>query len=265
MQDGTKQGDYCKLIQSLLPKKNYVLHYRNLQYYIKHGFVVDEIHIGLKFHQSDWMKLFIDTNTLLRAQATDEVSKSLFKLMNNSVYGKTVENVRERFKLDFVGNIRQAQRLISLPTYSRFHIIRKDLITVQRNKTSIHFDKPIYVGVAVLDISKLLMYEFHYEYMKPLYGDRARLCFTDTDSFLYKIETNKAYEDMMQPENRERFDWSDFPSTHRVFTGMSDLQIQEMKSMNKKVSFLSLSLSLTHRILSFPATISETTYSCHYV
>ena len=120
MQDGKKQGDYCKLIQSLLPKKKYVLHYRNLQYYIKYVFVVDEIHIGLKFHQSDWIKLFIDTNTFLRAQATDEVSKSLFKLMNNSVYGKTVENVRERFKLDFVGNIRQAQRLILLPTYSRF-------------------------------------------------------------------------------------------------------------------------------------------------
>ena len=147
-----------------------------------------------------------------------------------------MQNVRKEGKMDFVGCTRRAQRLIAHPGYERFSIIRDDLIAITRRKTSIYFDKPIYVGSSVLDISKLLMYEFHYDFIKKVFpGDKSLLCFTDTDSFLYQLTTNDVFEVFMNENHRDKFDWSGYSESHPAFNGMSKDEVIELKKRNKKV------------------------------
>ena len=145
-----------------------------------------------------------------------------------------MQNVRKQKVLDFVASRARAMKLCGKPTYKSFNVIREDLVTVERTKTTIHFNKPIYVGFTVLDVSKVLMYEFHYDHMKNIYpGDRSRLCFTDTDSFIYLIKTEDIYADMLQ--HRMKYDWSGYPDSHPVFAGMSADEVAALKLVNKKV------------------------------
>jgi hypothetical protein len=143
------------------------------------------------------MASYIDKNTNLRMKSKDEFSKNFFKLMNNSVYGKTLENVRgySNYK---VCNDDQFMNQVKRPTYKGYTKISDNLIITDNNKEKIQFNKPIFLGCAVLDLSKYLMFDFLYNYIKPKYGDNARLCFTDTDSLFLEIKTNDVYKDIEQ-------------------------------------------------------------------
>ena len=153
------------------------------------------------------------------------------------ILGKTMQNVRKQKVLDFVSSRARAMKLCGKPTYKTFNIIREDLITVERTKTTIHFNKPIYVGFTVLDVSKVLMYKFHYDHMKTIYpGDRSQLCFTDTDSFIYEVRTEDIYADMLA--HRKKYDWSGYPDSHAVFAGMNNEERTALKLSNKKVKML---------------------------
>jgi hypothetical protein len=150
---------------------------------------------------------YIEKNTRLRMKSKDEFSKNFFKLMNNSVYGKTLENVRgySNYK---VCNEEQFTDQVKKPTYKGYTKISDNLIITNNNKEKIQFNKPIFLGCAVLDLSKYLMYDFLYNYIKPKYGNNARLCFSDTDSLFMEIKTNDVYKDMEKDKNR--FDLSDY-------------------------------------------------------
>ena len=223
-----------KLIPNLLPKKNYVVHYRTLKQYIQQGLIVTKVHRALTFNQAPWLKKYIDFNTMQRAKATSEFEKSFFKLLNNSVFGKTIQNVRKERKIDIVDTEKKALKLIAQSSFKNVTRFRSDLIAVERRKTSIMFNKPIYIGFSVLELSKELMYNFHYNNIKKQYpGQLSQLCFTDTDSFLYKIQTKNIYIDMIK--NSEHFDFSDYPNSHSCFTGMSLNAIEKLKLKNKKV------------------------------
>ena len=171
-----------KLICSLLPKRNYVLHYKNLKQYLKEGMILKKVHRGIKFYQSPWMEAYIRKNTDLRKLATSSFEKDFFKLMNNSVFGKTIENIRKRQNVKIVDNRKLANKLSSKPNFERVTIFDENLIAVHMKKTEVYFNKPIYVGQVILDLSKTLMFDFHYNYIKNKYGDKAELLFTDTDS-----------------------------------------------------------------------------------
>ena len=112
---------------------------------LNHELVLKEVHRVIQFNQKDWLKPYIDMNTELRKKAKNDFEKEFFKLMNNSVFGKKMENVR---------------------------------------KQKVKVNKSIHLGMSILDISKMLMYEFWYDYLKPKYGDKVKLCYTDTDSFI---------------------------------------------------------------------------------
>ena len=94
-----KTGGINKLVPNLIPKKNYGVHYKNLQYYLSQGLILKKVHRILEFKQSDWMKPYIDFNTQKMKEATNEADKNLFKLLSNAVYGKTMENIRKRIKI----------------------------------------------------------------------------------------------------------------------------------------------------------------------
>ena len=171
-----------KLIPNLGNKKKYVLHYENLKQYLSLGLKLVEIHRGIKLKESPWLKKYIDLNTDLRTKAKNDFEKDFFKLMNNSVFGKTMENIRNRVDIKLVNNKKQAEKLSAKPNFKHCNIFNEKLIPIHMKKTKLTFNKPVYLGMCILDLSKTLMYEFHYNYIKKKYGDKPKLLFTDTDS-----------------------------------------------------------------------------------
>ena len=212
-----------KLISHFLTRKNYVVHYRNLRQYLELGMKLTAVHRGISFNQSSWMEPYIKKNTELRQKASNNCDKDFFKLMNNSVFGKTIENIRKRQNIFLVDNRKRAKRLVNRPDFERATIFDKNLIAVHMKKTEVYFNKPVYVGQSILDLSKTLMFDFHYNYIKNKYKDhQAELVFTDTDSLLYHIRTDDFYKDI-SCDIQDKFDTSDYPLNHQsgIPTGLN--------------------------------------------
>ena len=216
-----------KLIPTLSNKKNYVLHYRNLQLYLSLGLKVDKIHRVLEFKQSPWLKQYIDFNTEKRKSAKNDFEKDFFKLMNNSVFGKTMENIRKRVDVRLVTDKNKLLKLASKPTYVSSKIFNENLVAVHKIKETLTLNRPAYVGMCILDLSKTLMYDFHYNYIKDKYGDKARLLFTDTDSLTYEIEADDVYQDFWN--DKDKFDNSDYPESSPYFNKTNKKVIGKFK------------------------------------
>ena len=202
-----------KLIPNLRNKNNYVIHYKNLMQCLRLGMKLKKIHRGIKFIETAWLKPYIDKNTNLRAQAKNNFEKDFFKLMNNSVFGKTMENIRNRVNVKLVNTGEKFKKLVAKPNYESRKIFNENLVSVHMKKTSLTMNKPVYLGMCILDLSKTVMYDFHYKYIKTKYGNKAKLLFTDTDSFLYEIQTEDFYKDI-SGDVKNRFDTSNYPENH---------------------------------------------------
>ena len=161
-----KVDDVKKLILNLGNKTKYVLHYRNLQLYLSLGMKLTKIHRVLRFKQSDWMKKYIDFNTEKRKNAANDFEKDFFKLMINSVYGKTMENLRKRINVRLVNNAEDFLKYTSKPTYITHKIFGKNYAAIHEIKPVLILSKPIYIGFNVLELSKWLTYDFHYNFIK---------------------------------------------------------------------------------------------------
>ena len=204
-----KVAEGCeKLIPNLQNKEKYVVHLATLQFYIRHGLRVTCVHRAVSYKQKAWMTEFINYNTAQRTKAVHDHEKDFYKLMNNSVFGKTMEDVRGRACI----KVRTKESLflkdIADPAFKSFKIFTEKLVACEKLKTSIKLDKPVYVGQAILDLSKMHMYSFWYDYMKPKYGDRVKLLATDTDSILCEVTTPDLYKDMEL--DRNLFDRSEY-------------------------------------------------------
>ena len=187
-----------KLILNVMGKKKYVLHMSALKFYLQHGLKLKKVHRVISFNQSDFLKPFIKFNTEKRKQAKNDFEKDLFKLMNNSVYGKTMENVRKHIDFELVDNPIRFQKLVNTPTYKNRHIVNENLVGVEKEKHTVELNKPIYMGMAILDHSKIHMYSFYYDVLKPKYNDDIKLVYTDTDSYVIKVDTDDLYEDFKE-------------------------------------------------------------------
>lgn len=183
--ENVKVGKVEKLIPNLNDKTNYMVHHETLKFYLDHGLELIRIHRGIAFEEPDWMKPHIDLNTSLRAKATNDFEKDNFKPMNNAVFEKTMENVRNRVDVKLVTNEKQARKLICKPNFQHHNIFCEHLAAIHLKRTHVLLDKPIIIGQAILDLSKILMYKFHYDYVKQMYGVKAKLLFTD--SLMYGI------------------------------------------------------------------------------
>ena len=209
-------GKVEKLIPNLRDKEKYVLHYRNLQLYLKLGMKLKKIHRALEFSQSNWLEPYITFNTKKREGAKNSFEKDFFKWMNNSVFGKTMENLRKRCNIQLVTDPREMERLAARPTYVSHKIFHENLVAVNSKQTKLVLNKPSYVGMTILDLSKTFMYDFHYNYIKKKYpGEKSKLLFTDTDSLTYRIKTEDIYHDLFA--DRELFDNSDYPPNSEFY------------------------------------------------
>ncbi|EZA60792.1 hypothetical protein X777_13726 [Ooceraea biroi] len=190
-----------------------------------HGLRVARIHRALEFAQSAWLRDYIELNTAFRTRATNDFEKNLYKLMNNAVFGKTMENVRNRVdvKLTEPHSTGRHTWACAFWTSRRRASTSSTTTTWPRCTVTSVGSTPIYVGMCILDISKTRLYEFHYDYMAPLYGDKCRIMYTDTDSLIYRIECEDAYADMRR--DIARFDTSDYPAYNAY----------DMPQRNKKV------------------------------
>ena len=256
-----------KLVLNLQPKIRYVLHYRNLQLYLSLGLRLSKVHKVLKFSQSPWMASYIHKNTELRTKATNDFSKDFFKLMNNAVshswispfslfqisaefvncparllldwvsfsvslvqvFGKTMENVRKRVNVKIVRSDEEEKilKFVAKPTFTRQEIFNPFLVGIQNHKEKVLLNKPIYVGMSVLDLSKHLMYDFYYNHLKKLYTHNIRLLYTDTDSVIIHVTTEDIYADMMK--HADLYDTSNYSPDHQLFSDTNKKVIGKFK------------------------------------
>ena len=241
-----------KLVETLLDKKNYICHYENLKFYVKHGLKVTTLHRAVKFQQSKWLGTYIAKNTVMRKSAANDFEKNFYKLMSNACFGKTMENLRRRSTLKFVSTETQAEAFIQRAIFKSFKIISKNLVTVSLKPSSVVWNKPTPVGASILDLSKLSLYKFHYEEMLPRYGaDRLKVVYKDTDSLLYRIKTEDLYKDMAT--FKHLLDLSDYPADHFLHD-----------KTNKKVP-LTMTDELNGKVLKDVVCLRAKLYSIDYV
>ena len=190
-------------------KKGCVVHIKALNQALRHGLKLKKVHGVIEFQKSKWMKAYIMLNTRLRKDAKNEFEKDFFKLMNNSVFGKTMENIRNHKDMKLVTSEQKYLKYVMKLNFKYGHPFSKELFAVEMGKKEITMKKPVYLGQAILDLSKTLMHEFHYNYMRPKYGSKVKLCYMDNGSFVYEIETKDFYRGI--PNDAEkRFDTSGY-------------------------------------------------------
>ena len=221
-----------KLIPNLFNKTKYVLHYRNLQLYVNLGLKVKKIHRVLQFNQSPYLEDYIMFNTNMRTKTKLDYEKDLFKLFNNAIFGKTMENVEHRIDVRFVNSENKFLKQVNKPYYKGHKIFSNNLAAIHLNKTNINYDKPVICGFSILELSKNHMYNFHYNIMKKKYGDNIKLLATDTDSLIYEIKTDDMYEDIKNIN--QYFDCSEYPENHKCYDETNKKVIGKFKDEASK-------------------------------
>lgn len=197
------------LIQTLNNKNKYIIHYKTLLLYIQLGLKVDKIYRAVKFEQTNFMADYIDMNTELRNKADNGFEKDLYKLLNNSVYGKTFENVLNYSNVEFVQDEKQFKKQTNNILFKDFIIINNELSLIESYSNKCIMNKPIYLGACITDYAKYQMFNFHYNVALPYWGfDNIQLLMTDTDSLVYHIKTNDIYKDLGELNKRGLMDTS---------------------------------------------------------
>ena len=256
--NSVKQPNYKpteKLMCDLTNKYNYMMHYRMFKFYTNLGMKVTKIHTIYRFKQSLWLEKYINHNTQKRAKAKTNFEKDLYKLMNNAFFGKTMENVRDRTNLEFIPHtnidqIIKRQSKLSFKGivnhYSEFSVYKFD-------KEKVIFDKPIYLGFSVLELSKLLMYEFYYHKLQPYYSSRSdasvKLHYMDTDSFILSIKTGDLINDLEY--FKDDFDFSELDPSHELYNSVNKKVIGKMKIETSPIIELDNFVALRSKSYSF--------------
>ena len=181
-------------------QKIHIIQITALKQALNHSLKLKKVHRVIKLNQRAWLKPYVDMNTKLRIKTNNEFEKKKFKLMVNSVFGKTMENLRKHRDIKLVTTDEKRNKLVSEPNYHTTKRFSENLLAIEMKKTKVKMNKPVYLGI--LDISKTFMYKFWYKYTKPKYGDRVKLCYTDTDSIITYIMSEDFYGDIADDVER---------------------------------------------------------------
>ena len=208
-----------KLVCNLHDKKKYLVHISILKQALNHGLKLKKVHRVIGFNQEAWLKKYIDMNTELRKKTSNDFEKDFFKLMNNAVFGKTMENVRKHGDIKLVETDHKRNKLVSEPNYHTLNLISESLSIIEMKKVKVKMNKPIYLGLSIL---------FWYDYMKKKYGDMVKLCYMDTDSLIMNIKTKDFYKDIAR-DVEERFNTSNYDVDRPLLKGKNKKVIGLMK------------------------------------
>ena len=203
-------GRVEKLIANLYYKKRYVIHIRGLDQALKHGLVLEHIHRAIEFKQSAWMKEYIDFNTKLRTA------------------GATMENIRKHRNIKLITNREAYLKVVMKPNFKSGTLFCENLMGYKMEKIKVVMNKLVYLRQAILDLSKIVMYGFHYDYMKQKYPEGLTLCYMDMDSLIYNIETDDFYKDIAE-DVKDRFDTSGYNPNWPLLVGLNKKEIGLMK------------------------------------
>ena len=241
-----------KLICDWSDKKNYLIHYRMLKFYIRHGMVVDKVHNIISFKQSKWLEKYISFNTQKRNKAKNDFEKVFYKLLNNAFYGKTMENVRNRLKIKFIKKdddkeiIKQQSKLIFNGIHKSYE--NCDSYTFKQNE--VLMDKPLYLGFSVLELSKLLMYETYYDKLQPYFRqENIQLHYMDTDSFVLSVNTKDIIKDLKNLE--DIFDFSKLDKNIELFSNKNKKVIGKFKIETPKNFWIDEFVCLRSKMYAF--------------
>lgn len=246
--------DITKLCCSLEDRKEYVVHYRMLKLALSLGFELTKVHKCLTYKQKPFLKEYIDLNTALRTKAKSDFEKDFYKLMNNSVFGKTMENVRNRIDFKLIASEEKANRLKNVNTFTIFN---DDLVGVHIQKQKVKMNKPIYIGHCVLDDSKYTMIDFHYNFMKKKFKN-IELCFSDTDSVCYHIKNDNVYD--VIKDNINYFDLSNYPENHKLFDTTNKKVVNKFK--NESIAEIKEFVGLRSKLYSYITNDDEEHKKC---
>ena len=206
-----------KLVRNLHDKKKYVVHISILKQALDHGLKLKKVHRVIEFNQEAWLKKYIDMNTELRKKASNDFEKDFFKLMNNAIFGKIMENVRKHRDIKLVKTDHKRNKLVSEPNYHTMKLISENLSIIEMKKVKVKMKTPIYLGLSILEI-----------YIKKKHGDMVKLCYVDTDSLIMNIKTKDFYKDIAQ-HVEERFDTSNYDVDRPLPKGKNKKVIGLMK------------------------------------
>ncbi|GFY01043.1 c2H2-type domain-containing protein [Trichonephila clavipes] len=202
-----------KLAPNFYPKTHYIVHYLTLQFHLKQGLKLTKIHRILMFSQKPWLREYIAFNNSKRLSCNTQSEKLFFKKLNNSFYGKCLQNVRKRVNVKGALTIEDCKKYLASPALDYFEPLNESLTLCKMKQTDLRLDKPIYIGFTVLEISKLRLYELYFSYFKKFYDSKCALLYTDTDSLYMNIETPNVYDDI-QHNFTEIMDLSNFENSH---------------------------------------------------
>ena len=219
-----------KLICDWSDKKNYLIHYRMLKFFIRHGMIIDKIHNIISFRQNRWLEKYKSFITQKRNKAKNNFEKDFYKLLNNAFYGKTMENVRNHLKIKFIkkDDYRKIIKQQSKLTFNGIHKSYDNCNSYTFKQNEVLMDKPIYLGFSVLELSKLLMYETYYDILQPYFGqENIKLHYMDCDSFVLSIETENIINDLKNLE--DLFDFSNLDKNHEFFSNKNKKVVGKFK------------------------------------
>mgnify|MGYP001556250778 FL=1 len=200
-----------KLLLTLEDKENYIPHYAVLQFYLSQGMILKKVHKVLTFRQSRWMRDFVLKNTQKRKEALSDFDRDLWKLTINSLYGKTLQSNKNKIDFRLVTDRQKFMKLSSQPTFKNCQVINSGLVGVSMKQPQVELTHILYTGTAILDLSKMHLYKFHYRYLLPMYGEDLTVLMSDTDSILISVRRRKnqcPYDDIAR--NMKMFDTSNY-------------------------------------------------------
>ena len=208
--------------------KKTVVHIRLLRQALNHGLIIKKVHSVIQFKQEAWLTEYIIGNITLRKQAENDFRRGFYKLLNNSIFGKTMESVRKHRDIKLVTTDKRRNQLVGEPNYHTTKWFSENLLTTEMEKIKVKMNKLIYLGLAISDISQTLIYKFWYDYIKPKYGNNVKLCYMDSDSFIFHVKTEDFYEDIVG-DLEERFDTSGYKFKRPLPVGKNKKELGKFK------------------------------------
>ena len=211
-----------KITCNFFDKTRHAVHIKLLQQALNHGLKLKKVHRVTEFKQRAWMKEYIMLNIEVRKKASNDFEKDFFKMMRDAIFGKTMQNVRSEKDIKVVTTDIQRNKLVSQHNFYSSKWFSKNLLAIEMKKVKVKMTKPIYLGMLIIDISKIPMHEFWYDYLKPKYKENLQLCYMDTDSYIFGVKTKHWYQDISN-DIEKRFDTSNIQTNIPI------------KGVNKKV------------------------------